>query len=66
MCEQMRNFAACGRMLTNKKEHESNKPCCASCKQNMEIGYVCSMSTSKNESPRSVNVLFVLYDFEAT
>jgi len=32
----------------------------------MQFGHLCYMATLKNELPRSDNVLFVLYDFEAT
>ena len=65
VCEHKKNCAACGCLLTNKK-HEFNKPYCAKCKQNMEIGHLCYMLTLKNELPRSDNVLFVFYDFETT
>jgi len=65
VCEQNKNCAECGRLLTNKK-HECNKPYCANCKQNMEIGLLCYMATLKNELPRSDNVLFVFYDFQTT
>ena len=44
-------------LLTNKK-HECNKPCCANCKENMEIGHLSYMAMLKNELPRSDNVLF--------
>jgi len=66
VCEQKKNCAACGSLLRNKKKHESNKPYCANCKRNMEIGHLCLMVTLKNELPRSDNVLFVFYDFETT
>jgi len=65
LCEQKTNCVACGRLLTNKK-HECNKPYCANCKHNMQFGHICYMATSKNELPRSDNVLFVSYDFETT
>ena len=66
MCEQKKNCATCGTLLTNKKKHECNKPYCENCKRNMEIGHLCYMATLKNELPRNDNVLFVFYDFETT
>jgi len=66
VCEQKKNCAACGSLLTNKKKHECNKPYCANCKRYMEVGHLCYMATLKNELPRSDNVLFVFYDFETT
>jgi len=64
VCEQKKNCAACDRLLRNKK-HECNKPYCANCKQNMEIGHLCYLATLKKELPRS-DVLFIFYDFETT
>ena len=65
VCEQKKNCAACGSLLTIK-DQECNKPYCANCKQNMGIEHLCYMTTLKNELPRSDNELFVFYDFETT
>jgi hypothetical protein len=65
VCEQKKSFAACGSFLTNRK-HVCNKPYCANCKRDIEIGHLCYMATLKNELPRSDNLLFVFYDFETT
>ena len=64
LCEQKKNCAACGSLLTNKKKHECNKPYCANCKRDMECGHLCYMATIKNELPRSDDVLFVFYDLK--
>jgi len=66
VCEQKKNCAACGSLLTNKKKHGCNQPYCVNYKRNMEFGHLCYMATLKNELPRSDSVLFVFYDFETS
>ena len=65
VCEQKRNCANCGSLLTRKK-HECFKPFCPNCMQNREIGHLCYMKPLIDELARSDNVLFVFYDFETT
>jgi len=65
VCEQKRNCETCRSLLT-KKKHECFKPYCAKSNRNVENGYLCYISTFKNEVPRSDNVLFVFCEFETT
>ena len=65
VCEQRKNCSNCGMPVTRKK-HECYKPYCNNCMQNETIGHLYYMKTLANDLPRSDNVLFVFYDFEAT
>jgi len=66
ICERQKCCATCGWVMTHGN-HKCNKQFCDNCKQNKEIGHLCSMRPLNDALPSAgEKVLYVFYDYETT